>query len=609
MEIKSGNEALDSLVQNWLEWDDQTSKSYARVLDLVTQKNWSTLEKMMLNRLKFGTAGIRGKMADGFAYLNDLVIIQTSQGLAQYVLKCFPSPNEARKAGAVISFDARYNSSRWAKLCARVFANAGYKVYLFNKITPTPFVPFTVQQKGAAIGIMITASHNPKEDNGYKVYWNNGPQIKPPHDKFILESINEHLKPADDHVYNEDLSEFNDNIIDPTEEIGSLYYSMLHELTYDQSLNSDFSQKIVYTAMHGVGASYIDHAFETVKFKPVIHVSEQKDPNPDFPTAPFPNPEEGKTALNLSFQTAEEHGAIYILANDPDADRLAIVQKLENGTWKIFNGNEIGCLLAWWQLHVHNSKYGDKYNKKNLYYIASTVSSKILGAIAKKEGLNFEETLTGFKWMANKAYDLEQNSENKILLAYEEAIGFMCGTQVLDKDGISAAIRSMELIAFLDRKGMTLVDKLNEIYKEYGYHCNLNSYFIVTDSTINDQIFKRLRNYQGSPNTYPTILANKYQIAFVRDLTTGYDNSTQDTNALLPTDASSHMITFTFENGVKVTLRTSGTEPKLKYYAEYCGKPDQTDWEAIKIELAEMVNHMSEEFIEASKHGLKAKND
>ena len=211
--------------------------------------------------------------------------------------------------------------------------------------------------------------------------------------------------------------------------------------------------------------------------------------------------------------------------------------------------------------------------------------------------------------MANKAYELEQNSEIKVLLAYEEAIGFMCGTQVLDKDGISAAIRASELIAFLDNKGLTLVDKLTEIYKEYGYHCNLASYFIVTDSNINDQIFHHLRNVQGTPNTYPKILADKYQISSVRDLTTGYDNSSLDNKALLPMDASSHMITFTFVNGVTATLRTSGTEPKLKYYAEYCGKPTQTDWKAIKTELDEMVDYISEEFIEASKHGLKAKND
>ena len=174
----------------------------------------------------------------------------------------------------------------------------------------------------------------------------------------------------------------------------------------------------------------------------------------------------GKTALNLSIKTADEEDAIYILANDPDADRLAIAQKLSDGTWKIFNGNEIGSLLGWWQLKVHEFGDSNDFKRENLYYIASAVSSKMLGTIAKKEGLNFCQTLTGFKWMANKAYDLERNPEKKVLLAYEEAIGFMCGTQVLDKDGISAAIRAAELMAFLDTKGMTLDSKLKELYTE-----------------------------------------------------------------------------------------------------------------------------------------------
>ena len=168
----------------------------------------------------------------------------------------------------------------------------------------------------------------------------------------------------------------------------------------------------------------------------------------------------------MSIKTADEEDAIYILANDPDADRLAIAQKLSDGTWKIFNGNEIGSLLGWWQLKVHGFGDSNDFKRENLYFIASAVSSKMLGTIAKKEGLNFCQTLTGFKWMANKAYDLERNPEKKVLLAYEEAIGFMCGTQVLDKDGISAAIRAAELMAFLDTKGMTLDSKLKELYTE-----------------------------------------------------------------------------------------------------------------------------------------------
>merc|ERR1712223_875217 len=388
--FQSGDKVLDNKISQWLEWDNKQAKSYAIVQDLVAQSKWQDLHRMMMTRLKFGTAGIRGKMDIGFAYLNDLVIIQTSQGLSQYVLKCYDKPEEAKNAGCVISFDARYNSEKWAKLTARVFSKAGYRVYLFNTITPTPFVPFTVQRKKAAVGIMITASHNPKEDNGYKVFWSNGPQIKPPHDKHILASIDDHIVPKDKLAFSEDLSGFKNLIVDPTEEMGDLYYNDLREQLYDaEKLNSNFKKKIIYTAMHGVGANYIERAFKMAKFQNPVMVAEQKNPDPDFPTAPFPNPEEGKTALNLSFITADKEDAIYILANDPDADRLAIAQKLSDGTWKIFNGNEIGSLLGWWQLQVHH--YGDSnhFKRENLYYIASAVSSKMLGTIAKKEGLSF----------------------------------------------------------------------------------------------------------------------------------------------------------------------------------------------------------------------------
>ena len=396
--------------------------------------------------------------------MNDLVIIQTSQGLAKYVLSCFPTPEHARSAGAIVGFDARHNSERWAKLTARVFLQNGFKVYLFSSITPTPYVPFTVQRKTAAVGVMVTASHNPKEDNGYKVFWSNGPQIKPPHDKNILHSIALNMEPESDLAFREDLSEFGDKLIDPFEEIHNTYMETLKSKLFRKSLNQGLRSKIVYSAMHGVGSRFIDAAFEIASFPQVIHVPEQKEPNPDFPTVPFPNPEEGKSSLLLSIETAEQSGAIYIIANDPDADRLAVAQKVAD-KWKIFNGNQIGALLGWWQLQVHlNQDCDGRYQRCNLYYLASTVSSKLLRAVANVEGLNFEETLTGFKWMANRAYDLEQDPKNKVLLAYEEAIGFMCGSQVLDKDGVFSAVRITELIAFLEKDGLTLDDKLQNIY-------------------------------------------------------------------------------------------------------------------------------------------------
>lgn len=615
-EVDSGNSALDQQLKNWLEWDKKGSESFLKIQKMIADKEWQQLDNIMTQRVSFGTAGIRGVMEPGFARMNDLVIIQTTQGLAHYVLECNP---QARESGVVIGNDARFNSSRWAKLTAGVFLRLGFKVYLFSGITPTPFIPFSVQQKKTSVGIVITASHNPKDDNGYKVYWSNGPQIKPPHDKNIQKSILNHLKPECDAAFDEDLSEFDGSLLfDPHDELCSEYYTMLKNLLTDEDRNRKFIGRIVYTPMHGVGADYIDRAFEVAAFLPVLHVKEQREPDPTFPTVPFPNPEEGKSALNLSIATAERYNqensddiksgvkgrSIHILANDPDADRLAVAELGSNG-WHIFNGNEIGALLGWWQLQNYISRNPNQVDKSKLFYIASTVSSKILRSIARKEGLTFEETLTGFKWMANRAYDLEASGDAEVLLAYEEAIGFMCGTQVFDKDGVFSAIRMAELIAFLDTKNMTLQDKLKDLYETYGYHCSHNSYFINHNQEVTQNIFGRLRSFKdGQPNTYADKLGDKFSIVSVRDLTTGYDSTQPDHRAILPIDPKTQMITFQFDNGIVATLRTSGTEPKLKYYVEYCGDPEQKDWNSMERQLEDFVAIFIQEFLEPEKHGL-----
>jgi len=608
-EICSGNEILDKNIRNWMKWNVKGSKSYQDVDDMIKDSKWKELEKIMVDRFAFGTAGLRGRMGPGFGQMNDLVIIQTTQGLAHYLLSETNPTIPVREMGAVIGFDARFNSSRWAKLAAGVFLDLGFKVRLFSTITPTPIVPFTVVQKNACIGIMITASHNPKEDNGYKVFWRNGPQILSPHDKNIQKHILDNLEPYSQETFDDNrIAYSNPNLIDPLEESSTSYFSVLNSILFDKSMNQSCRRKIVYTAMHGVGSDFIDKAFKATGFDPVIHVKEQREPDPTFPTVPFPNPEEGKSALNLSQKTAEENSSIYILANDPDADRLAVAQRLSSGEWKIFNGNEIGTLLGWWQFKIYTEFLAKDIAKKNLYFIASTVSSKMLQSIAREEGVSFEETLTGFKWMGNRAYELEddnRNEPNKVMLAFEESIGYMCGSQVLDKDGISGAVRAAELIAHLDKSGMTLVDKLHDIYKRYGYHCSRISYFLHGGADVLQKIFDPLRNFNGVSNSYPKSIAQKYFITDVRDLTTGYDSSRDDKRAILPVDPKTQMITFKFSNGIVATLRSSGTEPKLKYYCEYCASKDQSNWKEIENQLDEFVEVMINELLQPEKNGLK----
>lgn len=259
----------------------------------------------------------------------------------------------------------------------------------------------------------------------------------------------------------------------------------------------------------------------------------------------------------------------------------------------------MGALLGWWSVQNYKA-LNPNVDLKQCYLLASTVSSKILRSMGAIDGYNFVETLTGFKWMGNKAVDL-MNEGKQVVFAFEEAIGYMVSTNVLDKDGVSAACHLATMASFLkSTQKISLTEKLNEIYKRYGYHCTNCSYFLCYDPETIKRIFERLRHFQdGKPKTYPTsILNGEFPIKSVRDLTNGYDNSRLDNKATLPVSSSSQMITFSFENGLVVTLRTSGTEPKLKYYAELCAKPEQKNWEELKKTLDRMVNAIVEEFFQ-----------
>ncbi|OXU31565.1 hypothetical protein TSAR_007405 [Trichomalopsis sarcophagae] len=599
--VNTGDSTLDVKIKEYLTWNND-EKAEKEIQALMQQGNVKTLSNLFLKRLEFGTAGLRGRMGPGYNQMNDLVIIQTGQGLAKYLMKTIP---DVKEKGIILGYDGRYNSKRFAELTAAIFLNHDIKVYMYSKLCPTPFIPYGVLKYKCAAGVMVTASHNPKEDNGYKVYWDNGSQIISPHDKGIQNSILENLEPLQSswdtsNVYNHSLFK------DPLDEVMNTYFNNIKNNVLYPEINKNTPLKFVYTPVHGVGHNYMIEAFKVANFKPFIVVEEQKDPDPEFSTVKFPNPEE-PSALELSIKTANKNGSTIILANDPDADRLACAVKKPNGEWHIFSGNELGGLLGWWMLHTLRVRKPDA-NIADTYMLASTVSSKILASMAKKEGFKFEETLTGFKWMGNRASELIKSGKT-VLFAYEEAIGFMCGSHVLDKDGVSAATCVAEMAAYLQTIGFTLIDKLNEIYCEYGHHISDNSYWICHEKEVINSIFNRLRNFGGKENAYPTcILGGRYTITSVRDLTTGYDNTKPGNKAVLPVSKSSQMITFTFKNGLVCTLRTSGTEPKVKYYNELCASPDQKDLKQLQGILSEMVAAIVEEFLQPNENKLIARS-
>ena len=599
LRIDSGDTELDQRIQEWLSLDQQPA-SILEVKQLVQEKKFEDLRNIMMSYLTFGTAGLRSKMGAGFSRINDLTVIQATQGLCRYLEKLFP---DVKQRGVVVGFDARHNSERLAQRTTCVFASQGVPVHLFSKIVPTPFVPFSVLKYKCVCGVMITASHNPKEDNGYKVYFDNGAQIKSPHDKGIAKCINE-SRPPWSHSW--DLCLSSPLVNDPFDEICMSYFEVLKEYSHFREENAKTKLRFTFTPMHGVGQRFAELAFEAFNFAPFISVREQMQPDPEFPTVRYPNPEEGKSALDLAMKTASENGSTVILANDPDSDRMALAEKQPSGQWKVFTGNEIGTLLGWWAFACHKKQHPELYPGSSVYMIASTVSTKMLEAMATEEGFVFEETLTGFKWMGNLAHDLMTQGKT-VLFSFEEAIGFMYGTHVLDKDGISAAVVVAEMAAYLALQGLTLTDQLLQLYKRYGVHVSNNSYYLCYSQVTVKNIFDRIRTFQNGQ--YPSA-CGPYKLLGIRDLTNGYDSTKPDNKPVLPVSKSSQMITFYFENGCVATLRTSGTEPKIKYYTEFASRPgDNLDILAAKNTLQSVVEWIIQEYLQPDVNNLIPKQD
>lgn len=554
-------------MKQWLEWDQQ-SETRSCIETLWKEKNLEELQRILGSRMTFGTAGLRARMGAGNAQMNMLTVIQTAQGLLQYLKQHF-SEEDLSQRGIVIGFDGRYNSKTFACLTAQVMKVGGVRTYCFHQVVPTPFVPFSVLHYRCVCGVMVTASHNPKMDNGYKVYWENGAQIIPPHDSGIAASIEQCLVPRSSswRSYDGDAS--------PDEEVFQLYFQRLKESytcmsrcpTQPTASEEGSGKRFVYSAMHGVGAKFTLHSLQYISGIPENHllvVQEQEQPDPEFPTVEFPNPEEGANSLALSFARGNAEKGDIILANDPDADRLCVAERLpQPGQWRIFNGNETGALLGWWAV-FHAKHRGDSLS--DCVMLSSTVSSCILSTIAKREGMQFIDTLTGFKWMGSVAQDLLAHQKGKPIFSFEEAIGFCWGTNVFDKDGVSAAAVVADLATYLwQKEKQTLADKLEEIYKTYGYHFTSNSYVTCTDAAKKAEMFRFIQTCDNG--SYPTHIAG-VPVRDVRDLSTGLDTRAADKKAALPLSKSSPLITFYLEKDLILSIRGSGTEPKIKWYSE-----------------------------------------
>lgn len=588
---------MQKLIEDWLAIDvNPTTRAQITELAKDTVSNYETLNDLLGKRIVFGTAGLRARMEAGFSRMNDVTVLQASQGLAEYIKS---TVDDSASLSIVIGHDHRYNSKRFAELAIAVFISKGFQVYYIgDNNCATPMVPFAVDKYSTNGGIMITASHNPKDDNGYKVYWNNGCQIIPPHDSNIQNSILENLTPIlnKDDGWNTDIYMKSDKLIYCFEEVVNSYVDFLRTSLFKDENKIDF--KFVYTAMHGVGYEFVEKLLKGVTpNENFVKVEGQCSPDPDFSTVKFPNPEENG-ALKVATETADKHNVNLVLANDPDADRFtAAFKSSKENKWIQLSGNEIGILFADYVISLQDPSKLDK-----LYILNSTVSSQFIGSMAKKLGFNFKDTLTGFKWIGNEAIDLE-NQGFQVPFAYEEAIGFMFKT-VHDKDGMAALLMFLQLYQKLIKEGLDPVAKLEQLYEKFGYFKQYNGYYITEKPNTIKDIFDNVIRSNDSSIPYPKTLGN-FSVIEWRDLTIGYDSTTEDNKPKLFVDPTSQMITCTLATGaenesIRFTARGSGTEPKLKVYIEA-----QASNEVRSLQLAEQVwVLLREEWFQPGKHEL-----
>jgi phosphomannomutase len=534
---------LELLLEEARSWQaqDPDPLTSEQIREMIHRADLEELTAHFGSRLQFGTAGIRGRLGPGPRRMNRALVRQVTAGLGHYLLE----QGVPREKGVVIGFDGRHGSEEFAEDASRVLGGLGFRVHLFTQVVPTPTLAHAVVFLGAAAGIMVTASHNPPQDNGYKVYWSNGAQIIPPHDRGISQAIDR--VGALSALAMPSMDALGDRLLEIPEEVAEDYLRRVLALR----VHEETGALAVYTAMHGVGWKLIRDVLQAAGHRPPIAVPEQRDPDGDFPTVSFPNPEE-PGALDLAMALARQESADLIIANDPDADRLAVALPTAGG-WKMLSGNQVGLLLAE-DLLTHGPQQADRL-------VANTiVSSSLLNDIARAHGAIHVETLTGFKWIANAAID----HEGPFVIGFEEALGYSIGPVVRDKDGVSAALILLDLASHAKARGETLLDCLESLYRRYGLIAARQHALTLPGDAGAQQIQEIMSQLRANP---PLALAGT-SVVQMRDLHEGRCVDIQTGQARTETLPKSNVLALVLEGGDRVLARPSGTEPKIKFYFE-----------------------------------------
>lgn len=538
--------AIQEKVDLWLSgnYDEATKQEIIRL----QKENPGELTESFYRSLEFGTGGLRGIMGAGTNRMNKYTVGMATQGYANYLKKSFPN----REIKVAIAHDSRNNSRFFAETVANIFAANGIKVFLFQSLRPTPELSFTIRTLHCQGGVVCTASHNPKEYNGYKAYWDDGGQLVPPHDTNVIKEV-EKIASIDDVKW----SGGEKNITMIGKEMDEAYISMVRGLSvYPEIIEKQHNLRIVYTPIHGTGIKLVPEVLQRFGFSNVHVVDEQATPDGNFPTVIYPNPEESE-AMSIGLRKAKQIDADILLGTDPDADRVGIGVKDKKGDWILLNGNQTAVLAFNYIIEARKAK---GIAESNDMVVKTIVTTDLIDEIARLQGIKCYNVLTGFKWIAELIK--EKEATEHYVIGGEESYGLMIGSRLRDKDAVSAVALLCEMAAYEKNQGKSLYDKLIELYVQYGYY--KESLISITKKGMNGQkeIADMMSGYRKNPpsaiNGSPVVQLLDYELNTGQNLRTG-----ESWTILLP---QSNVLQFILEDGSKISARPSGTEPKIKFY-------------------------------------------
>jgi phosphoglucomutase len=533
-------------IATWLNGNyDEATKNTIKDLQ---NSHPTELEESFYKNLEFGTGGLRGIMGVGTNRINKYTIGMATQGFANYLLKTYP--NES--ISIAIGHDSRNNARFFAETTAQVFAANGIQVHIFETLRPTPELSFAIRHLGCKAGVVCTASHNPKEYNGYKAYWNDGGQLVPPHDKNVIKEV-EAIQSVDDVKWTG--GDANIHLMGTS--MDDAYIKMVTSLSvYPEVIAAQKDLKIVYTPIHGTGITLVPRVLSEFGFTNVTIVEEQSNPDGNFPTVGYPNPEESET-MAIGLAKAKALDADILLGTDPDADRVGIGVKNHKGEWVLMNGNQTAVLAFAYMMEARKAK---GIAQPNDMVITTIVTSEMINQVAKQNQVNCYNVLTGFKWIAELIK--EKEAKENYIIGGEESFGLMIGDQIRDKDAVSAVALLCEMAAYEKSKGRTLFDKIIDLYVQYGFY--YEHLISITKKGMNGQqeIAAMMEGYRKNPpaqiNGVKVVSLLDYEVQKGTNLITGETWSIQ-----LP---KSNVLQFITEDGSKISARPSGTEPKIKFY-------------------------------------------